>query len=1052
VSANIIKEVHRDREDLARVLKKHVGIRKIVEDLYPDSAHFIYELLQNAEDTGAEEATFFLTSHGLVFEHNGRPFEPKDISGITNIGEGTKDNDDDKIGRFGVGFKAVFAYTETPHIWSPTFSFKIVDLVLPEEIDSDHSLGAKTRFYFPFNNVKKPAGDAYGEIKVGLAELAETSLLFLRNIRTISWNIDDSAPGEIVRYRHSKNHFEVLKRKNQIKVSGAHFLKFSEPAVGLEKQDVAVAFDLDFLPDVKEFSPDVALAKQFRIVAAVLGHVCVFFPAEKEVSGLRFHLHGPFVPELSRASIKETPLNDPLFEQLATLVAASLNEIKCLDLLTADLLSVLPNPQDRVATRYEVIRRSIINTMNTEPLTPTLSRSHAPAERLLQGRASMKALLTEEDLEFLVDYEDEPPLWAIAAAQKNSNVDRFLEGLAITQWDVDQLLELLCNKTSISNNKAGPPHNISSEEVKAWLGKKPAEWHQQLYSLLFESLQATTWRKSTLIERLRALKIVRLVGGKYSIGRQCFFSSPGMEHDEVLPRVDEAVHTSGRSKSQQDNSKALLTEIGVREVGEAEEVEAILKQRYGVGVEFPDDVTHKKDLGRFIALVKANPQHAGLFEDYYILKIPEGTRRKPSSIYLDAPFAQTDLSSYYSAVGEDASRKPLSSLYHDCGVPPQDIARFAESVGVQVRMELIKVNCDCNARADYLKGSYAYRKTDQGTDTDWYFPLLHKLMPCVTTEIARLIWKTMCKDSEDKLEAVFRWNGSSETRRAPSLILNWLSARKWIPQANGKWVLPIDASPELLPEGFSYDPNQQWLRAIRFGQNTFERAEEHRKRKIAAKDLLGTDDPGSVEDAKWFATLDTQERENFKQQYRNLTQKDLPKRESSQPERRAEHLREEARSAPERQTEERLRSVSVGREAVKVEAAAYLRQQYTNEDGVMYCQICKSPLPFKLADGSFYFEKVEFLRDLPRRHYQNYLALCPNHAAMYQLVNDSEKVLAEIIVQNTSNEVGVVLAQKESSIYFTKLHLTDLKTVITTVEGGIGSDVNGATSTEPASE
>ena len=49
---NIIEDCRRDREDLARVLKKHTGIRKIVEDLYPDSAHFIYELLQNAEDAG----------------------------------------------------------------------------------------------------------------------------------------------------------------------------------------------------------------------------------------------------------------------------------------------------------------------------------------------------------------------------------------------------------------------------------------------------------------------------------------------------------------------------------------------------------------------------------------------------------------------------------------------------------------------------------------------------------------------------------------------------------------------------------------------------------------------------------------------------------------------------------------------------------------------------------------------------------------------------------------------------------------------------------------
>ena len=86
----VIEKIRRDREDLARVLKKHTGIRKLVEDLYPDRAHFIYELLQNSEDAGATEATFALSKATLVFEHNGRPFDEKDIRAITDIGEGTK--------------------------------------------------------------------------------------------------------------------------------------------------------------------------------------------------------------------------------------------------------------------------------------------------------------------------------------------------------------------------------------------------------------------------------------------------------------------------------------------------------------------------------------------------------------------------------------------------------------------------------------------------------------------------------------------------------------------------------------------------------------------------------------------------------------------------------------------------------------------------------------------------------------------------------------------------------------------------------------------------
>ena len=109
----VIDEIRARRQKLADVLesKEYSGIRLIVEELYPDQAHFLFELLQNAQDTGATEAVFALSSEMLVFEHNGRPFDKGDIEGITNIGKGTKASDEEAIGRFGVGFKACLLYT-----------------------------------------------------------------------------------------------------------------------------------------------------------------------------------------------------------------------------------------------------------------------------------------------------------------------------------------------------------------------------------------------------------------------------------------------------------------------------------------------------------------------------------------------------------------------------------------------------------------------------------------------------------------------------------------------------------------------------------------------------------------------------------------------------------------------------------------------------------------------------------------------------------------------------------------------------------------------------
>jgi hypothetical protein len=108
-------------------------------------------------------------------------------------------------------------------------------------------------------------------------------------------------------------------------------------------------------------------------------------------------------------------------------------------------------------------------------------------------------------------------------------------------------------------------------------------------------------------------------------------------------------------------------------------------------------------------------------------------------------------------------------------------------------------------------------------------------------------------------------------------------------------------------------------------------------------------------------------------------------------------------------TEQRTRSVSIGREAAKEEAAQYLLQQYTS-DGAVICQLCKGPMPFRRDEGSLYFEKVEFIPDLTKRHYQNYLSLCPNHAAMFKEANGSSNFIRDMLADLSESELEVVLA------------------------------------------
>jgi hypothetical protein len=175
-----------------------------------------------------------------------------------------------------------------------------------------------------------------------------------------------------------------------------------------------------------------------------------------------------------------------------------------------------------------------------------------------------------------------------------------------------------------------------------------------------------------------------------------------------------------------------------------------------------------------------------------------------------------------------------------------------------------------------------------------------------------------------------------------------------------------------------------------------------------------------------------EEQERFFAERERAAKAAAPDRDLANPQRRAQSVAEQAEDAPDKESEIRSRSVSVGREDVKVEAEQYLRQHYRNADGEMTWQICKGPLPFRLDDGSDFFETVEHLPELRKRHFQNYLALCPNHSAMYRHANASKGTMLDLVINHSGNELEVVLAQQDMTIYLSKIPVIDIKAVLET--------------------
>ena len=999
----------------------------IFEDFYPDRAHFVYELLQNAEDAGATQVTFTLKQDCLVCEHDGRrAFTEADVTAITGIHNSTKDKILDRIGKFGVGFKSVFVYTQSPIVRSGEFSFRIVEMILPEPIAPDPSIGNRTRFEFPFDNQKKPPNEAFAEIAAGLNDLDETTLLFLSSLQAIKWKIDNGGSGEVLRHVHSDSHFEILKQTESQTTASSHFLKFDQSVPGLSTHRVAVAFPLGFLAGARQFESAKPLADQMKIVPASQGRVAVFFTAAKETSGLLFHLHGPFVPELSRASIKETPANEPLFKQLAELCGQSLHKIKDLGLLTSEFLSVLPNPQDQIPPRYQSIRDAIIEEMKSKPLTPTHDRRHASANRLIQAKASLKSLLSEEDIEFLVDYEDDPPLWAIGATQRNNRIDNFLDGLEIQDWGIDKLIETLQEKTTTGARYISvAPYYVTGpdEEFIRWLERKSPEWLQQFYVLLHDETV-----QSGLLRSLKSLKIVRLSDGTFGVPAHCFFEN---DHTgDGLPMVDALVYSSGRSKPQQEKAKKFLSDLGVRELGEAEEVELILNARYTKEAEIPADKIYLRDLKRFVALVRQQPEKAKLFASYYIFLGDDDQWHTPGGIYLDHPYKQTDLSAYFGRLGEDAECAALHASYKERGIKLEQIGAFAQLVGARTNLKIENRDCRRNPKWDYLRSVGGDRYTSP-IDRDFTIPKLSELLKTPSLELSRLVWRTLTAlpSYPDYLQATYQRNQSWGARYADSMLVHELRNAAWVPQGDGRFVRPAEASRAALPEGFPFDSGSKGLKAIQFGSEAERLSAQKREKEDVAK-IAGFSDANALERAKRFAALPEEEQERFFAEREAAAKSAVPDRDPANPQKRARNVAEQAENAPDKESEIRSRSVSVGREDVKAEAEQYLRQHYRNADGEMTCQICKGPLPFKLDDGSEFFETVEFLPGLKKRHHQNYLALCPNHSAMYRHANRSKEIICNMVEDLTGNELEVILAQKDMTIYLSAVHVIDIKAVL----------------------
>ena len=772
--------------------------------MYSDLTHFVYELLQNADDYEATEIYFKLTQKQVIIEHNGTPFTPSNITAITSFGESTSRDNMLKSGRFGVGFKSVFAFTATPIIISGDEHFMIHGLyrvsehAYPDELPRD-----RTRIVLPFNHeIEKPdyveylmsPEEAYEKISERLTDLNMHTLLFTHNIREIRWEIDEKS-GHYLREDNDKGaarHTTITDGKDL-----NNYLVFSRTPrwEGQSFKNVDIGFGLD----------------EDGQICTIQDFLYVLFCTSQETH-LQFILNGPYKTNPSRETIsEEDPFNQYLIKETCNLLGDILPYLREDGLLTTQFLGVLPNISDNLRPFYKPLFNIVIKCFNFKKLVPTADNKFATAQKVFQGPGALRKVVTPPQLAFL---EKTKNISWTKGVVPNTRSNHFLKSLDIKQWGYRELQKALISKYG--------DYNCAPKDA-SWLKKRTDRWLQKLYILLGEALSKGECDKR-ILQQCKIIRVLKNGAINHTTGKKAYFPKDGYDS---LPAIMPAI-LRGRTKQQTKKIEERLVALGVQQIGDEERIDLILEMCYSKNSPQIKPKEHINHMRLFIKWWKQD-RSVKKFSGKSIFHIDgKNHMRDSSSCYLDTPLKSSGLSVIYKRTRKDIKRKyKLWKRYH--GLNSEGFYDFAIACGVAASLPIEQQSCHLHRTLsqNYYSGVH---RTHTGIDQDYIIPELDTLLRRRNIDINRLIWDTLRNADPEKLTARFRPNKKYRTSEEKSSLILILTNKKWIPAKNGSLHKPAEITKESLESSFKYDDRNGWLTAIGFAEKTLKATAEYRKK------------------------------------------------------------------------------------------------------------------------------------------------------------------------------------------------------------------------------
>lgn len=445
--------------------------------LYCERTHLVFELLQNAEDAlrkrngdGSRSVRFELSRAGLKVSHFGKPFDEPDVRGICGINRSTKKEELTAIGRFGIGFKSVYAITDQPEIRSLGQDFVIRDYVQPHRLEPQPQPQGETSFWFPF---KGDQASAFGEIGEGLQKLDAKTLLFLGHVEEVDWRIEGGASGTYC--RESVELQDGLRRVTLIgttssgeELSEEQWYVFSRPVEsdGIEVGAVEIAYSVDLT----------ASTDDLKLKTVSDSRLAAFFPTGVQTN-LGVVLQAPFRTTPARDNVPpKDAWNQRLVQETASLLVESLGVLRDLNLLSVDVLCGMPIDEDdfQPGSMFRPLYDALASALQTQELLPKNGGGWMPS--------SQAALARGQELCELLDSAQLTSLF-----ESKENLDWLSDAITLDRTPV--LRSYLMQEHKIREIQ---PQTFVSRVSKEFLEDQSDEWICKLYEFL--SGQSYLWK------------------------------------------------------------------------------------------------------------------------------------------------------------------------------------------------------------------------------------------------------------------------------------------------------------------------------------------------------------------------------------------------------------------------------------------------------------------------------------------------------------------------------------------------------------------------------